>query len=236
MITRYSIGQFIWRNAAVLLALAGLAACSVPTQSPPVVTGPTNGAATPPAASAQPTATGVPTARASALSTPLPTVVPFASVTPTHTADPLTYERVEIAEAGLSFEVPTSWQRLDGAWAWSADGAEWPCVEVRWRELPPPLEPEAAMLPSPASIRESTPTTLGWGEGRRVTIEIYGSQPVSDDIRAPIIAAETHVIIVVQRDGRRYAYDFAARARTVEELAGPQAILDQLLVSSQLVR
>jgi hypothetical protein len=140
---------------------------------------------------------------------------------------------VDISEAGLSFEVPVSWERLGEAWAWSPDGAEWPRVELLWRELPPPLEAEAAMLPSPASILESTPVTLQWAAGRRVTLEIYGSQPLSDDARAPILAVETHVLVVVPHNGSRYAYDFAACARMAEELARPQVVLHQMLESSR---
>jgi hypothetical protein len=235
MINRHPIDQSILRAVVVLLALASLAACGTTAQSPAVVCEPTIAVVVSPVALAEPTARLAPTGVPLATDVSLPTAAPLAAVTPTLHADPLRYGRVDITEAGLSFEVPVSWQQLDGVWAWSGDGAEWPRVEVLWRELPPPLEAEAAMLPSPATILESKPVTLEWGEGRRVTIEIYGSQPLSNDARAPLLAVETHVIVVVPRGGSRDAYDFAARARTAEELAGPRLVLQQMLDSSQLL-
>jgi hypothetical protein len=161
-------------------------------------------------------------------------MVALATALPTPHGEMLRYERVAIGETGLSVEVPSSWQRLERAWAWSGDGAAVPRVEVVWRELPPPLEAEAAMLPSPAQILESTPITLGWGTGRRVTLEIYGSQPVSGAARAPVLAVETHVLIVVPRDGSRYAYDFAAHARTADDLRAVHVVLQHMVDSSQL--
>jgi hypothetical protein len=67
-------------------------------------------------------------------------------------------------------------------------------------------------------------------------VKEYTLNRVMDDAHAPILAVETHVLVVVPREGNRYAYDFAARVRTAEELAGPQLVLQQMIDSSRLLQ
>lgn len=42
--------------------------------------------------------------------------------------------------------------------------------------------------------------------------------------------------VVAPREGSGMPYDFAARARTAEELSGPQVVLQQMIDSSRLLQ
>lgn len=139
------------------------------------------------------------------------------------------YERVQVAGAGLSLEVPCGWTQVEaGTWAASEDEAL--RLGVRWADLEPPQEAEAALLPQPAQVLDAEPVELTWGSGRRFTVEVYG-QAVEGAGQAPVEAVETHVLVVVERDGARRAIDVYAGAPSAGELAGLESVLERALAS-----
>jgi hypothetical protein len=139
------------------------------------------------------------------------------------------YQRVQVADAGLSLEVPTDWTQVEPrTWAAPEDAAL--RLGVRWLDLAPPQEPEAALLPQPAQILDSEPVDLAWGSGRRFTVEVYGEAEQGAG-RAPVQAVEAHVLVVVELDGVRRAFDIYATAPGVEELPGLDPILHRALDS-----
>lgn len=86
--------------------------------------------------------------------------------------DTLAYQSVEITEARLTIQVPSSWQQLSPEWAWTPlDGTE-RRVGLKWVDLQPPLEAEAVMLPNHSQVLRSEPVELGWATGRRITLEV----------------------------------------------------------------
>ncbi len=160
------------------------------------------------------------------------------AVTPTPSANngTLKYEIVTIAQTGLSFYVPGGWQRLQPAWAWSPDSTGQPRVAVQWKDVQPPMEMEAAMLPQSAVTLDAEPVELSWGQGRRYTVEVYApAAPSSGKETTPQVeAVEIHVLIAVETDGGTRVFDFYASARDAGELATVQPALEQMWTLAEL--
>lgn len=155
--------------------------------------------------------------------------VPMFSPTPV-----LAYQKVDIPEAGLVFEVPVGWQRLETEWAWSPDDANGLRIGVNWMDIQPPQEVEAAMLPAPSQVIHSEPVELGWGSGRRFTLEVYAPAAQGSDTQAPVQSVETHVLVVVSLRDTRRAFDFYAIGQTAEQLAILEPSLQHVLETSIL--
>jgi hypothetical protein len=139
------------------------------------------------------------------------------------------YERRPVSEARLSLEVPAAWMPVEPG-TWAAPDDEALRLGVRWADLEPPQEPEAAMLPKPAQILESWPVELSWGSGRWFTMEVY-EEAEEGAGQAPVKAVEYHVLVVVDRDGGRRAIDVYASAPTGDQLAGLDAAFERAMRS-----
>ena len=219
-----------WCGSVVLAA--ALAGC-VPLPDAPVI--PATPAAVlspapePSVASSRETPPPLPTPTVRATST----AEPSASARATSSPEPSASARIVSAELGLSIDPPPGWRRLDPAFAWARDSADLPQIEVVGRELPPPNEPEAALLPGPAQVLGAALVDLGWASGREIMLELYGAPP-ADGGRAPVIAVEAHVLVVTARDGERYVYDFVARARSRDELLTIEPELLALAASARV--
>jgi len=155
--------------------------------------------------------------------------VPTSSPTPAPV-----YQEVNISEAGLVFEVPAGWLRLEPEWAWALDGANSLHLGVNWMDVRPPQEVGAALLPTPSQVIHSEPVELGWVSGRSFTLEVYAPAVQSDDTRAPVQSVETHVIVVVSLGDTRRAFDFYASGQTAEQLAILEPSLQHMLGTSAL--
>jgi hypothetical protein len=139
------------------------------------------------------------------------------------------YERVTLPPAGLSLEVPCGWTQSELG-MWTAPQDERLRLGVQWADLEPPQEPEAALLPKPATTLESHPVDLGWGSGRWFTVQVF-AEAAEGAGQAPVVAVENHVLVVVQRDGARRAIDVYASAPTGEQLAGLDAAFQRAMAS-----
>ncbi len=179
----------------------------------------------------------VPEAETSPLATPqvMPGAGEQSSAPPAAEQPAPQYAALAIPEAGLAIEVPGNWQRLAPQWSWSPDPAGSVRVGLAWTELQPPMEPEAALLPTPSQILESGSATLGWATGRRVTVEVYAPAEAGGDEKAPVASVETHVLAVTSEGGVRRGYDFYAAAPTAKELAGLDPVLEHMVASAQLL-
>ncbi len=142
------------------------------------------------------------------------------------------YERVTLADAGLSLDVPSGWAQSEpGVWNPPEDAAL--RLGVQWLDLQPPMQAEAALLPQPAQILDSEPVELAWGSGRRFTVEVYG-EAVEGEGKAPVEAVETHVLVVVELSGGRRAFDVYIGAPDAEQLASLEPVLRRALESVAL--
>jgi len=139
------------------------------------------------------------------------------------------YEREMVAGAGVSLEVPSNWSRIDGA-TWATPQNDALRLGVRWAEIEPPQEPEAAVLPQPAQILESVPVELPIGSARRFVMEVYGEAEEGGG-QAPVEAVEAHVLLVIESGGGRRAIDVYASAPTAEELTTLDGTLQRALSS-----
>jgi hypothetical protein len=206
--------------AIVVVAVVLLhGACIAPSVSPP--------------AQQTPAVTETPTAA------PAPTESPIPADTASPEQEPWSYQTIDIEEIGLRFEVPAGWDRVGSEWAWAPPGRGAQVIQrliigVHWATLAPPQEPEAVLLPGPSEIVDSEPVEVGWGGGRSYTLEVLESAPEDGGTRAPVSSVETHVIIVVPRDGGRLGVDFYARADDSEQLEDIQPFLEHMVDSSMM--
>jgi len=150
------------------------------------------------------------------------------------TSSPPVYQEVNIPETGLVFEVPAGWLRLEPEWAWAPDVANSLRLGVNWMDIQLPQEVEAAMLPTPSQVIHSEPVELGWGSGRRFTVEVYAPAAQGGDTRSSVQSVETHVLIVVSQGDTRRAFDFYASGQTAEQLAILEPSLQHMLDSAAL--
>ncbi|MBN2393489.1 MAG: hypothetical protein JXR84_22340 [Anaerolineae bacterium] len=158
------------------------------------------------------------------------TTLEFTGETPP-AGDPLAYQPVTVAETGLTVEVPESWEQRAPEWAWEPFGDQGQRVGVNWVDLQAPQEPEAALLPDNAQILESEEVDLTWSTGRSFTLEVYAPAAEGGDAKAPVAAVEQHLIVVMEQDGGRRAYDFYAVATTAEQLDVVMPVYHHLLGS-----
>lgn len=144
------------------------------------------------------------------------------------------YQEVDIPEAGLVFEVPAGWPRLEPEWTWLDDNPNSPSLGVNWIDVRPPQEVEAALLPNHSQTIHSEPVEMGWASGRRFTVEVYVPVAQGGDTRAPVQSVETHVIVVLSQGDTRRAFDFYASGQTAEQLANLEPSLQHMLETSIL--
>ena len=145
-----------------------------------------------------------------------------------------TYTRVEVADTGLSIDVPAGWLRLEPEWLWTpAEGSDL-FFGVNWVDLQPPQEAEAALLPVPSQTLYSEEVTLGWGSGRRFLLEVYGPATQGSDEKAPIQSVELHVLVVVTGEGGRRAFDLYVKGNRLEAMGTLDPVLQHALEMSML--
>jgi Tol biopolymer transport system component len=150
--------------------------------------------------------------------------------------EPVTYQRVTIAEAGLDLDAPSRWQRVEPGWAWASTDGDGYRVGVSWADLEPPMEPEVVMLPNPSLVLDSVPVDLGWASGHRLTVEVYAPAVSGggSDLAPSVKAVERHTVVVVNQGYGRRVYDFYASAPTADALATLDPVLDAMVSSVEL--
>jgi hypothetical protein len=147
-------------------------------------------------------------------------------------SDALSYQRIDAPELGLTFEVPATWERLEPELAWAPEARSDLRLAVNGMTLNPPMEQEAALLPNHAQIVDSQPVDLGWAEGRRFTLEVYGPAAEGGE-QAPVASVQTHVLVTLEQGDARLAFDFYAVAPTAEALETLASPLQRMLDSAQ---
>ncbi len=141
---------------------------------------------------------------------------------------------VMLPQYGLTVEIPASWQQHGNELVWRPSDDESAYMGVNWVDLQPPQEAEPALLPQGAQILESEAVELTWAQGRSFTLEVYGADASNGDGRAEVATFEQHLIIVVERESGRRAYDVYAVADSSEQLADMMPIYHHLLTSLSL--
>ncbi len=149
---------------------------------------------------------------------------------PARQATPV-YTRTDVPEAGLSFELPEPWVRLEPDWVWTPEPGSELLVGVKWLVLEPPQEVEAAMLPGPSEVLSAEPVVLALGEAQRYRVNVFGPAVEGSDEQAPVDSMQTHIVVVVDQGGGRLAYDFYAVGSDAEQLGLAESALEHLIVS-----
>jgi hypothetical protein len=127
------------------------------------------------------------------------------------------YQPAGIPELGLSFQVPDGWEQVNGENAWSPAGVDTPRVGVESAEITPDWMP-SSFLPEGATVRSTQSMMLPGGQAMFYTVE-------NDDG-----TAESHAII---RSGTT-AYDFYARAESLQDLRTIEPVLNDIVGSVQM--
>lgn len=144
------------------------------------------------------------------------------------------YSRVEVADTGLSIDVPAGWLRLEPEWKWTpAEGSDL-ILGVNWVDLQPPQEAEPALLPAPSQTLTSEKVMLGWGSGRRFLLEVYGPTAQGSNEKAPVQSVELHVLITVNQEGLRRAFDLYVKGGSMEDMGSLDPVLQHTLETSVL--
>jgi hypothetical protein len=76
----------------------------------------------------------------------------------------------------------------------------------------------------------SEPVELAWGSGRQFTVEVYGEAEEGAG-QAQVQTVEAHVLVVVERDGGRRAYDITVSAPDAQRLHTLESTLQRALTS-----
>jgi hypothetical protein len=168
----------------------------------------------------------MPTEEAPAAATPVPATPAEESSEPTPTLP--AYVSVDIPAAGLQVEVPAGWTRLEPDWVWAPEAESELRVGVKWEDLNPPQEPEAALLPEDAQIIETSEVDLSIGAGRRFLMSRYGPAVEGGDEQAPVESVHIHVLVTQTGDVRR-GFDFYAIAPDENTLPEVKSVLEHLL-------
>jgi hypothetical protein len=144
------------------------------------------------------------------------------------------YITVEVPDAGLAFEVPSDWVRLEPDWHWVPELGSGSRVGMNWMTPEPPQEPEAVMLPSPSEIVSSDPVELAFGTGRRMVLNVFEPTDEAGDAQASVASFEVHVLVIVAQGGVRYAFDFFASAPDVAGLEMIEPVLQHMVETAML--
>lgn len=141
---------------------------------------------------------------------------------------------VTVEEAGLSFEVPVEWTRLEPAWRWAPEPGSLAYLGVDWAEIEPPTEPEAAMLPENAVMLERIPVELGWTTAYRYKAEVYKAASQGESEAQPeVTSVDYHILITSGAGDGRRVVDFHASAPSEGELGQLEPLLDAMVHSLQ---
>lgn len=140
-------------------------------------------------------------------------------------------QRIDVHEAGISFEIPANWQQPTEELRWIPEAGAESALGFTWLALDPPQEPEAALLPSPSQVLSSTEIDPGWGKGRSITLEVFGVAGAEDDTQAPVEAVQNHIIIIADQEQRKLAFDFFSTAPNMELLLELESALEGMLES-----
>jgi hypothetical protein len=142
------------------------------------------------------------------------------------------YQRVEMTPAGLSFEVPVGWFRLDPEWVWTPDPTSELRLGLNWMDLQPPMEAEPAMLPDHSQILYNEPVESGWAQGQQFVLEVYASEAAVGDGKASVQSLEVHTIFVITTDNGRRALDFYVSGPSAEDMGRLEPHLRHMVETS----
>ncbi len=144
------------------------------------------------------------------------------------------HQTIEVAEANVTFEIPSSWQPANGNLIWVPEPDSDLKLGFSWQVLQPPQEAEPAFLPSPSQTLSSSEIASYLGNGRRWTMEVFGPSP-GVGTPSPVESVETHVIIVVIQDSQRIGYHFYISAPTGQQLSTLEPFLEHMLESLRYI-
>jgi hypothetical protein len=168
----------------------------------------TPNATVPSPSTARPVSPGLPDSDATPAAEPLPEESPASSTSITD------WQRVQVPEVGVAFEVPAAWLRLGPAWAWSPDGESAPHVGFKWSKGSSPSE----MVPTPSVVTAIKPVNLGWVEGHSYQVEVLAA--------GVVVAVEKHVVVQIDSD---LSGDFYITGRSTADLTALDYILAHML-------
>jgi hypothetical protein len=127
-------------------------------------------------------------------------------------------EAVTLPELGIALQAPAGWAQLEPEMAWQLPGSERGRVGIAWVKLEPPMELEAALLPTPSETYTADTLETPLGQARRFFLAVFEGEAKEGE-RAPVVGEEIHILLTVEREGARYGEDLYASSNMGQELA-----------------
>lgn len=181
----------------------------------------TDGASQPTEMMPQPTTTGGTEAMPEATTDvmPEPTAAGTESMPESASGAPMAeitnWQTVELAELGLSLDVPADWEASSDGMEWAPAGATTPRVGVTTAEMNADWTP-SSMLPDGAQVRDTQLVNLPWAQAQLYTVETSDA------------AQELHAIV---RGPNSQAINFYAIPAPGNDAKSMQPVLDHMLNS-----
>ena len=137
----------------------------------------------------------------------------------------LSYQRLQVEDAGVSFEIPKNWSALgEDKTEWSPHPNGIPLIGFKAEEIPPEWQPEQ-MLPQHQQALGPYTIDLGWEQGLLYFMQLRDTQKKTEKF-------ELHIII--PRMEAQFAYDFYASAPTLEQLNSIESVHQRFVHSGEL--
>jgi hypothetical protein len=141
-------------------------------------------------------------------------------------SNPADYQKVEIKDASVSFEIPKTWVKQGDNNVWTPPDAKGtPFISFKWENIqsndwePNHILPKQVGLVGPYNI------SLGWEQGLLYFVQIH-------DAEKKVNKFEVHTVIPRMEAG--IAYDFYASADTLEQLNSIDSIHQHFIQSGEL--
>lgn len=137
----------------------------------------------------------------------------------------LNYQRLQVEDAGISFEIPKNWTALgEDKTEWSPHPSGIPLIGFKAEEIPSEWQP-VQMLPQHSQMLGPYTIDLGWEQGLLFFMQLHDTQKKADKF-------ELHIII--PRMEAQFAYDFYASAPTLEQLNSIESVHQRFVHSGVL--
>jgi len=141
----------------------------------------------------------------------------------------LAYNKLEIPEAGISFDIPQNWLTLETKTAWSPQASGIPRIGFKW--LNTPLKSSALDILPKNSLNVLGPyqVDLGWERGSLYLVQINVSGKTDSEM---VSVFEIHA--VVSKPEVNIVYDFYTSALNLEQFKNIEVVHQHFIRSGAL--
>ncbi len=136
------------------------------------------------------------------------------------------WQRVQIPDLNVSFDVPSGWHQVGNEWSWSPSTSGQPLIGFNWANTDANFLP-TSFLPANVQIVRTDSVDLGWAKATRYTVNVIDPNNES----APPSSVQVHTI--AQTPDNR-AYDLFISGHNADEVASLQPVVEHMLTSVRI--